>query len=110
MLTRVGTVSKPTYGPMNMLMSAYRLYLLQPPWVTYFMPRSAVRVTSCLYLKINNRFFLSDGLTLSSDFHLEDLRNKGDDDVSNSYITSTRDVSDLNCDARGRVAPEGGAI
>ena len=30
--------------------------------------------------------------------------------ASNSYITSTRDVSGLNCDARGRVAPEGGAI
>ena len=30
--------------------------------------------------------------------------------LCNSYITSTRDVSGLNCDARGRVAPEGGAI
>ena len=30
--------------------------------------------------------------------------------ISNSYITSMRDVSGLNCDARGHVAPEGGAI
>ena len=30
----------------------------------------------------------------------------GAHDLSNSYITSTRDVSGLNCDSRGRVAPE----
>ena len=30
--------------------------------------------------------------------------------LSNSYITPTRDVSGLNCNARGGVVPESGAI
>ena len=46
-------------------------------------------------------------MAISSQLKEEDIHVKS---LSNSYITSTRDVSGLNCDARGRVAPEGGAI